>query len=298
VNIGSGTDATTIDGFVEQVRQARDNGFNAVWVSNIFGLDAMTAIAVAGHEVDGIELGTFVVPTFPRHPAVMAQQALTTAAATGGRFTLGIGLSHQVVIESMWGLSFAKPARHMREYLSVLGPLLRDGQVSFKGEVFTVNATVDKLAPPPQVIIAALGPTMLEIAGTLADGTATWMTGPSTLASHIVPNISKAAAAAGKPAPRVVAGLPVCITNDPDAARGQAEQFFSIYGTLPSYRAMLDREGAAGPGDVAIVGDEGTVRKGIEQLADAGVTDFLPAPFGQGADRERTLTLLRELAAS
>jgi alkanesulfonate monooxygenase SsuD/methylene tetrahydromethanopterin reductase-like flavin-dependent oxidoreductase (luciferase family) len=148
------------------------------------------------------------------------------------------------------------------------------------------------------VIIAALGPTMLEIAGTLADGTATWMTGPSTLASHIVPNISKAAAAAGKPAPRVVAGLPVCLTNDPDAARGQAEQFFSIYGTLPSYRAMLDREGAAGPGDVAIVGDEGTVRKGIEQLADAGVTDFLPAPFGQGADRERTLTLLRELAAS
>ena len=142
---------------------------------------------------------------------------------------------------------------------------------------------------PPTVLLAALAPRMLELAGSQADGTITWMTGPQTVADHIVPSITAAAEKAGRPTPRVVVGLPVAVTDDPDAARAQAAEAFSVYGFLPSYRAMLDREGAAGPADVAIVGDEGTVTKELQRVADSGATDFVAAPF---ANVERTLDVL------
>jgi len=296
MRIGTGGGGGTIDAAVDSVRQAKDVGYASTWFSNIFGLDGMTACAVAGREVPGIELGTFVVPTYSRHPLYMAQQAMTTQAATGGRFVLGIGLSHQSVIEGMLGLSFEKPARHMREYLEVLMPILETGTVDHAGDVFRVNNTFGPLermgTTPPKVVVAALGPVMLELAGRLTDGTATWMTGPHTIADHIAPTIRKAASAAGRADPMVIAGVPVSVTDDPDAARVEAEAVFAIYGTLPSYRAMLDREGAAGPGDVALVGDEDTVRQGIERYAEAGVTDLNVAPFG---DVERTTALIRSL---
>jgi F420-dependent oxidoreductase-like protein len=260
-------------------------------------MDAITALAIVGREVPRIELGTAVVPTFPRHPAMLAGQALTAAAAAGGgRFVLGIGLSHQIVVETMWGLSYDKPARHMREYLSILLPLLRAGNVSFAGDTLTMHGplTVADRQPVP-VMIAALAPRMLELAGGTADGTITWMTGPATLGDYIVPNINAAAERAGKPTPRVGASLPVMITNDPDGARTTAADDFAVYGTLPSYRAMLDREGAAGPADVALVGDEATVGKAIQGLADAGVTDFVAAEFGNSEDQARTREFLRSL---
>jgi F420-dependent oxidoreductase-like protein len=189
-------------------------------------------------------------------------------------------LSHQIVIESMFGLSYARPAKQMEEYLEVLMPLLHGEAAAFEGEMLKVNAGLHVPdGTPVPCIVAALGPRMLEIAGRLADGTATWMTGPRTLAEHTVPGITKAAAAAGRPAPRIMAALPVAVTNDPDAAREIANKSFEMYGTLPSYRAMLDREGAAGPGDVAIVGDETAVRKAFADLRDAGVTDFGVSPF-------------------
>jgi F420-dependent oxidoreductase-like protein len=226
----------------------------------------------------------------------MAQQAMTTQAATGGRFILGIGLSHQIVIEGMLGLSFEKPARHMREYLEVLMPILEQGSVEYAGDVYRVNNTFGPLermgTTPPKVVVAALGPVMLKLAGRLTDGTATWMTGPNTIADHIAPTIRQAASDAGRPDPMVIAGVPVSVTDDPDAARAEAEAVFAIYGTLPSYRAMLDREGAAGPGDVALVGDEDTVRQGIERYAEAGVSDLNVAPFG---DLERTTALIESL---
>jgi 5,10-methylenetetrahydromethanopterin reductase len=296
MRIGIGGGGGTIDAAVESVRQAKDAGFGSAWFSNIFGLDGMTACAIAGREVPDITLGTFVVPTYSRHPLYMAQQAMSTQAATGGRFVLGIGLSHQVVIEGMLGLSFEKPARHMREYLEIMMPILNEGTVDYTGETYRVNNTFGPLermgTTPPKVIIAALGPVMLDLAGRLTDGTATWMTGPETLASHVVPRINKAAADAGRDTPMVIAGVPISVTDDPDKARQDAEQVFAIYGTLPSYRAMLDREGAAGPGDIALVGDEDTVRAGIQRYAEAGVTDFNAAPFG---DVGRTLALLRSL---
>src|ERR1022692_4275370 len=280
----------------DQVRQAADDGFASAWISNIFGLDALTALAVAGSQVPGIELGTAVVPTYPRHPAVLAQQALTTALALQGRLALGIGLSHKIVIEDMYGHSFDKPARHMSEYLSILLPLLDGQPVSLTGT--TMRAGIGLSVPGTgqvPVLLAALGPRMLQLAGQRTAGTVLWMTGPATVRDYIAPTINAAARDAGRPEPRIVCMLPVCVTDDPDGARARAAKAFEIYGQLPSYRAMLDREGAAGPADVAIVGSEDAVAAQIAVLADAGVTDFVPAEFSRGDDQQRTRALLKSL---
>jgi F420-dependent oxidoreductase-like protein len=296
MRIGLGTGGRSVDEAVASVRRAADQGFVTAWFSNIFGLDAITAAAVAGREVPGIDVGTAVVPTFPRHPFAMAQQAMTANDACGGRLVLGIGLSHQIVIESMLGLSFERPARHMKEYLEVLMPLLREGSVSHTGEVFTTGATLERTGTDgPAVIVAALGPVMLRLAGELTDGTTTWMTGPRTIADHVAPTINAAAEAAGRPAPRVVVGLPVCVTDDVAAAREVAAQTFAIYGGLPSYRAMLDREGAEGPADVAIVGDEEAVAAAVRGVFDAGATELMAAPFGDADAVARTTALLATL---
>ena len=283
----------------DEVRRAAEAGFTTAVSSQIFAYDALTLLAVVGQQVPGIELATGVVPTYPRHPYVLAAQALTVQAATGGRLVLGIGLSHQPVIEGMFGYSFDKPARHMREYLDVLLPLLRGEQVSYKGETVSVSTfgPIEVEAPAPQVLLAALAPRMLRLAGGVADGTMTWMTGPTTVASHIVPSITAAAEAAGRPAPRIVVGLPVCVTGDVDAARERAARDFVAYGYMPSYRAMLDREGAEGPADVVVVGDEESVGAQLAAVAEAGATDFVAAPFGSADDRARTLSLLADLAA-
>jgi 5,10-methylenetetrahydromethanopterin reductase len=282
--------------FREQLQRAADDGLDSAWATHVFGLDALTALAVAGSQVPGIELGTSVVPTYPRHPAALAQQARTTALATGGRLTLGIGLSHQLVIQDMFGYDFGKPARHMDEYLSILLPLLNNEPADFTGETLSGHIT---LSTPNEgrvpVVLAALAPKMLALAGSRTDGTVTWMTGPATIRDHIVPTITAAAKEAGRPAPRVICILPVCVTGDPEGARARAAESFAIYGYLPSYRAMLDREGAAGPADVAIVGDEDTVAAQLAELATSGVTDFVAGEFSTGADGVRTRTFLKSL---
>lgn len=264
-----------LPGIVAFAQQAEAMGFAHVWLAHALGVDAMTALALTGAQTTRIRMGTAVVPTFPRHPVAMAQQALTVAAASGGRFELGIGLSHKMLIEDMYGIPYAHPAAHMREYLEVLLPALRGEQLQHKGERYSVNMrlAVPGAAAMP-VLVAALGPVMLGIAGELADGTITWMTGPRTLAQHIVPTLHRAAAAAGRPAPRVVAGMPIVLTADADGARRKISESLAIYGMLPSYRAMLDREGAAAPGDIAMVGDEAALRAQLARLRDAGVTDF------------------------
>jgi len=282
----------------EQLQRAADQGFASAWMSNIFGVDALTALAVAGSQVPGIEVGTAVVPTYPRHPAALAQQARTVAAAVDGRLVLGIGTSHRIVIEDMFGYDFGKPILHMREYLDVLLPLLDGQPVAVSGT--TVRANIGLTTPCPgrvPVLLAALGPQMLRLAGERTDGTVLWMTGPATVRDHIVPTITAAARDAGRPSPRVVCSLPVCVTDDPDGARERATQVFAIYGDLPSYRAMLDREGAAGPAEVAVVGDEDTVAAQVGALAEAGVTDFVAVEYTGGPDGARTRAFLRTLLA-
>jgi 5,10-methylenetetrahydromethanopterin reductase len=299
IHVGvSGKSENAIDELVEAGTSARERGLS-FWTPQLSDIDALTALAVVGREVPGLEVGTAVVPTYPRHPMVMAMQALTVQAATGGRLTLGIGLSHQVVIEGAYGLSFSTPIRHMREYLEILMPLLHTGQAQFEGKELTAR-TFSPMKPagstPPAVVVAALGTQMLKLAGRLADGTALWMVGTKTIADHIVPTITKAAEAAGRPAPRVVVGLPVSVTADPEGAREKAARSFGFYNNLPSYRAMLDIEGAAGPADVAVIGDEEQVAAQLRNLADLGATDLSIPIFGSGEERQRTLEVLTDLA--
>lgn len=270
---------------VAEARRAEADGFASYWAPQIFGHDALTALAVIGREVPRIELGTSVVPTYPRHPMMMAQQALTVNAAAGGRLCLGIGLSHQIVVESMWGMSFDKPVRHMREYLEVMMPLLEGKPVSHAGEAFNVNGGVSVPGGTrPNVVIAALGEQMLKVTAALADGTLTWCTGPQTLANHTIPTLKAAADKAGRDSTRVIAALPVCVTNDREAALKRAAQVFVVYGQLPSYRAMLDKEGAAGPADIAIIGSASEVADRIMALSEIGVTDFAAVEFGATPD--------------
>lgn len=275
----------TIDDHIAAARQAADDGFSGFWLPQIFGYDALTVLALIGREVPGIELGTAVVPTYPRHPAALAAQAVTTNEAADGRLVLGIGLSHQIVIEMMYGMSFAKPLRHMREYLSILLPLIHDGAADVEGETLTGRVGLSMTARRPfPVLLAALGPKMLELAGAVADGTVTWMTGPATLRSHIVPTITEAAAEAGRSAPRVVGALPVLVTDDEADGRVRAGKAFAVYDTLPSYKAMLDREGAGGPADVALVGTEAAVGEQLDAMVTSGITDFVAVEYSRDPD--------------
>ncbi len=282
---GDAVNTGTLDDVVAQAATAERDGFAAFWAPHIFGLDTMTALAVVGTKVPRIELGTAVVPTFPRHPHAMAQQAHTVAAASGNRFTLGIGLSHKIVIENMLGLSYDKPVRHLREYLNVLMPLSRNEMANFDGEMYRVHAPITaKGSNGFGVVVAALGEQMLRVTAALADGTLTWCTGPATLAAHTIPTITRAAQEFGRPAPRVIAALPVCVTDARDAAAARAADVFAAYGALPSYRAMLDREGVAGPADIAIIGSAAQVQQRIADLAGIGVTDFAAVEFGGTPD--------------
>ncbi|QFG26068.1 LLM class F420-dependent oxidoreductase [Actinomadura sp. WMMB 499] len=292
----SGPDALARLG--DDVRRAADDGFASAWMSNIFGMDALTALAVAGNGVPGIELGTAVVPSYPRHPAALAQQARTAALALDGRLTLGIGLSHKVVIEDMYGFDFGRPLRHMDEYLSVLLPLLTGETAAFDGD--TVRGHISLGVPNEgrvPLLLAALGPRMLKLAAERTDGTVLWMTGPATVREHIAPTITGAAEAAGRAAPRIVCVLPVCVTGDPERARERAAKAFEVYGTLPSYRAMMDREGAKGPEDLAIIGTEDEVGARLAELDAAGVTDFVAGEYMSGEERERTREFLRSVTA-
>ena len=275
ITVGIGARAeSTIEGLAQRVKEYEDRGFATAWMANAFGFDAITALTVAGHDTGRIELGTAVVPTYPRHPVVMAQQALTAQAAMGGRFTLGIGLSHKVMMTDALGLPYERPARHMREYLAVLAPLLRGDAVSFAGDMYRVEAALTIGGPPVPVLVAAMGPAMLKIAGSMADGTITSWVGPRTLSEHVTPSITKAASEAGRPASRVVVGLPVALCSDVDAARQRMAPQVAVYNTLPAYRAMFEREGASGPADVALLGDEAALDAALSRLEDAGATDF------------------------
>jgi 5,10-methylenetetrahydromethanopterin reductase len=286
---------------VEQLQQFADAGLDHAFAVQIFGPDALTLLAAAGAQVPGIGLGTGVVPVYPRHPMMLAQQALTVQWAMGNRLILGIGLSHQVVVEGMWGLSFDRPATYMKEYLAALMPLLHGETVSVAGERVTANAfqplDVSGVEAPP-VLVAALGTAMLRLAGRVADGTVTWMTGTQTIDSHISPTIRAAADKAGRPAPRVGVALPVTVTTDVEAAKERVNKEFALYPSLPSYRAMLDKEGADSPADIAFIGDEETVAAHIEKLAAAGATDFVASVVGNAEERERSFKLISEIAKS
>lgn len=298
IGVNGGGGIHRLEDALEQARAAERDGFASYWLSQIAGIDALTALAVIGHEVPHLELGTAVVPTYPRHPMALAVQALTVQAATGGRLVLGIGPSHKLLVEGMLGHSFDRPYSHTREYNTALRTLLRGEATDFRGDQLTARGKVDVVAPAPPVLIAGLGPRMLALAGSEADGTVTWMCGIKTVTQHIVPRVRAAAEAAERPAPRVVVGLPVCVTDDPKRARALAAEKLAIYGGLPSYRAMLDREGVDAPEQIALIGDEAQVRDSLQELAASGATDLRATELCPTSDdAARTRALLRELQA-
>jgi F420-dependent oxidoreductase-like protein len=287
-----------VDNTINTLAQLRDEGFRRVWMAQMpFDPDLLTVLAVAFREVDTIEVGSGVLPIQNQHPMLLAQRALTLNSIANGRFLLGLGMTHQAVTETMWGIPWDKPLRRMREYLDGLQPLLAGEQADAVGETVTTRGgLVIPGAPRPDVYIAALGPQLLRLAGKRTAGTLTWMTGPKTLSEHIVPTLREAAAEAGRPADAVwvAASLPVSVTDDVAGARAQAAEQFGMYGYLPSYRAMLDREGFANPEDAAIIGDENTVSDRLDELAAAGVDELAAVTFDPSAEgRARTRALLR-----
>ncbi|MBW2394967.1 MAG: TIGR03564 family F420-dependent LLM class oxidoreductase [Deltaproteobacteria bacterium] len=286
----------SIQAIVEDAEAAAADGFSSYWLAEhpTGGFDALTVLTVVGQQVPGIELGTAVVPTFPRHPMTLASQTLTTRSAIGDRLTLGIGLSHETMMAQL-GIDFAKPIRHLREFLSILIPLLNEGKVSFDGEVLSCHAEIFRAPENPcPVVVAALGPQALRVAGARTQGTTLAWVGPRTVREHIAPTLGAAADAAGRPSPRIIATLPVCVTDETERIRELVGKLLAMYAELPSYRAMFDREGVDGPGDLALVGSEDQVREKLEELAAAGVTDFAASEFTTNDDeRARTRALLK-----
>jgi F420-dependent oxidoreductase-like protein len=305
MRIGLSGGAASVEKMIEQAQKAEADGFTSLWYASAIGGDPLVAMAMAGQATSSIELGTSVLQTYTCHPLLQANRAASVVAGMGrAGFTLGIGPSHKPVIENVFGLSYEHPGRHTEEYVRILTAALRGEDVEFAGDDFGVRAggRVTATPQPVPVLVAALAPRLLRVAGEVANGTILWMGNARAVEAHVAPRIRGAAEEAGRPAPRIVAGLPVAVHSDDGEARGAAAQQFGGYGLLPNYRRLLDIGGAPGPADAAIVGDEVSVAAQIKALFDAGATDVWAAVFPVGEDRagsrRRSRDLLQELAAS
>jgi 5,10-methylenetetrahydromethanopterin reductase len=298
--LDDGDGRSVVDSYVELVSRVAEEGFTRMWTAQLpWQADLLSVQALALREVQGIELGVAVLPIQVAHPMLTAQRALTLNAISGGRFKLGLGVAHPSFSEDLWGVPWEKPVRRMNEYLDGVLPLLAGEEAHAIGEMVTTGGSLRiSDVPAPPVYVAAMGPQMLRVAARRTAGTITWMTGLKTLANHIGPTLREAAAAAGRPegAVKVLASLPVCVTDDTDGTRAQAAERFALYGTLPSYRAMLDREGFSNPEETALIGDEATVADRIDEVRGAGVDEFLAFPFGDEESHTRTRALLRKVA--
>jgi F420-dependent oxidoreductase-like protein len=286
----------SVDAIADHAQRAASDGFSSYWLAEhpTGGLDALTVLTVVGLKVPEIELGTAVVPTFPRHPMVLAGQVLTARSVIGNRLTLGIGLSHEVMMAQL-GLSFDRPIRHLKDYLGVLMPLLAEGKVAYHGE--SIRCDADSFFKPEvrcPVVVAALGPQALKVTGRMADGTTLAWVGPRTVREHIKPRLTEAASAADRPSPRIIATLPICVTDDEQRVRALISRTLTMYAELPSYKAMFEREGVVEPGDLALIGSASRVSELIAELAEAGVTDYAASEFTTNQqEREQTRELLK-----
>lgn len=302
MRIGLTGGASTVDKIIAQARAAEADGFSALWYASVVAGDPLVPIALAGRETSRIELGTAVLQTYPCHPLLQANRAASVAAAMGRPgFTLGIGPSHEPLVRGVYGLSYDHPGRSTEEYVRILGGLLRGEAVDFEGEDWTTHAAGRAVSPdhPVPVLVSALGPRLLRVAGELAQGTILWMAPLRAIGEHVVPRIRAAAEAAGRPTPRVVAGLPVAVHEDEAEAREAVAASSGVYAGMASYKRILDIGGADSPAEAAIVGDESSVRKQLQGLIDAGATDVWAAIVPVGPDArasiQRTRDLLREL---
>ena len=287
MRIGLSGGAATPDKMIEQAQRAEADGFHALWYASAVGGDPLVAMALAGRATSHIELGTSVLQTYPCHPALQANRARAVAAAMGRPgFTLGLGPSHEPVIEGVYGLSYARVGQHTEDYVRIVSALLAGQAVDLDGAVTLHAPAGTPVEPPVGVLVAALAPRLLRVAGEHADGTILWMGNAQAIEAHVAPRLHAAAQAAGRPQPRIVAGLPVAVHDDEAEARAEAATQFAGYGVLPNYRRLLDLGGAPGPADAAIVGDEASVTAQLQALVDAGATDVWAAVFPVGSDRD------------
>lgn len=294
---------------IADAQAAERDGFSSIWMPQIPGeFDALTAITLMGHATRRIELGTAVLPIQTRHPIAMAQEVLSNQAVCGGRFTLGIGTSHHWVVNGMLGLPYERPAVQMRSYLEVLNAALRgDAQIDVENEHHRVHSPMDVTdRGPNHVLLAALGPVMLRLAGEHASGTILWLADERAVAEHIVPRITRAATAAGRPAPRVVAGVPIvlCAKDEIDGARAWANKILGHAEYSPNYERLLEHGDAKEVGDILAAGDESVIVARMRAFRDAGATDFAVRILAYGRDREariesrrRTLALVSSLGS-
>ncbi|MBV8983924.1 MAG: TIGR03564 family F420-dependent LLM class oxidoreductase [Acidimicrobiia bacterium] len=298
--------ATKIERMRADVRWAEDAGLATVWIPQIPDeFDALTACALVGVDTNRIEIGTAVVPVQPRHPIALAQQALATQAACAGRLTLGLGVSHHWIIDEMLGLPYEKPVATMRSYLDVLDQALGGpGTVDVDNELFRIHNPLDVTdVTPTPVLLAALGPAMLRLAGERTDGTILWMADERAIATHVAPRITEAAATAGRPAPRIVAGVPVCVCleSEVDAAVDRTNRVLAEAEVSPNYQRLLDTGDARQVGDILAAGTESTVEKRLQAFVDAGATEVSVRVVPIGEDREARLASMkrtREFLAS
>jgi F420-dependent oxidoreductase-like protein len=300
--------ATKVERLVADAQWADGAGLATIWIPQVpDDFDALTAVAMTGDRTRRVEIGTAVVPVQPRHPIALAQQALSTQAVCGGRLTLGLGVSHHWVIDEMLGLPYEHPAATMRAYLDVLDPALSGpGPVDVENELFRVHNPLDitDVAPTP-VMLAALGPAMLRLAGERTDGTILWMADERAIETHVAPTITRAADGAGRPAPRIVAGVPICLCSDAEieTAVNRANRILAEAETSPNYQRLLDHGAARQVGDIMAAGSESTVEKRLRAFVDAGATDISVriVAIGEGRDErlasmQRTRGLVAELA--
>jgi len=285
---------------------AEEAGLSSVWIPQVpDDFDALTMATLIGEATSRIEVGTAVVPVQPRHPVALAQQALSVQAVCEGRLCLGLGVSHHWIIEEMLGIPYESPVETMRCYLDVLDRALSGpGPVDVENSLFCVHNPLDitDVAPTP-VLLAALGPAMLRLAGERADGTILWMADERAIEGHVVPSITRAACAAGRPAPRVVAGIPVCccLESEVEAAVERANRVLAEAEVSPNYQRLLEHGDARLVGDLLAAGSESAIEKRFRSFADAGSTDLSLRILAIGKSREERLESMartRECVAS
>ncbi|WP_406134897.1 TIGR03564 family F420-dependent LLM class oxidoreductase [Streptomyces sp. NBC_01089] len=291
-----------IDATVQLAGEAAAAGLRSAWFGQTFGADSPQLAAIVGREVPGLNVGTSAIPVFGRHPLLVSSQAQTAQAATHGRYHLGLALGTKLLTEGGFGIPFTRPIARLREFLVALRQLTETGTADFHGDLLTattpVSARVTGAEGGVPLLVAAMGPQALRASGELADGILPFLAGPRALAEHIVPAVTAAAEAAGRPAPRIVALVPGVVTGDADAVRQKAAEQLAFYEQIPSYARVIELSGGSRAADVAVIGDEETVAAEVRRYRDAGATEvvFSGTEMAGDADRRRTWALLGELA--
>jgi F420-dependent oxidoreductase-like protein len=292
-----------VDEVITAAEQAVTAGIRSLWFAQRFDFDAVALAGIVGRAVPGVTVGTSVVPIFGRHPILVASQAQTTQAATGGRFTLGLGLGAKSFVEPVFGIPHERPITRLREFLTAIRSVLVTGAVEFTGETLTAATPIPAHVPGGEnvpILVAAMGSQALRVTGELADGTLPFLAGPKALAEHIVPAVTSAAERAGRPAPRVVAAVPVVVTADVEAARAAAARQTAFYDGIPSYQRVIELSGVRNAAELVVIGDEESVAAEIRRYFDAGATEVVLTQTGltTDTDRLRTWQLGGELSRS